>query len=903
MTECPKLGVSFALLLLSVIVGRSQQVTLRGTVADSATTQVLGNATVTLLMLPGKDPIGTVKSNKEFHFSNLKKGDYILITSNEGFSTDSTLISIKERDSSVIVVHIILKIHQTELMQVIVHAFIPPGIVRSDTIAFNTLAFPTPPNSTVEDMLRKLPGIQIDKEGNITMQGQKVDKILIDGKEFFLNDLRTASQTLTADLVAEVEIFDTQSQRAKSLGIKESGTGKTINLKLKKNRPQGFFGKTYAGYGSAGSYSLGGDATKISGERMIFLSGNANNINSQFTGSEHENGAGQGIETSNNLQLNYRDALTDKLKATINAKRAYNNNSVIQQVTRQTATGDSSIIQTTQSAIQSKTTTYNVTGEFDYAVDSLTQIMLNCTYFHYQNLSHSPDTVSVQTEKTAGQYLSSLGRTNNTISTTSYTINNSLLFSHQFSKKGRRMYVSVSQFSSPQNQPAGLYSALRNFDSAGVVISHELVNQQSSQVTNDNGYTLSASWTEPVGKQQLLDFGYTITHATGYSDKLSFDFDSATIKYDLPDSLTTNRFLNHNTVQSINAGYNATVGRYSFELGVTGQLMELDNTNQLTKAFLRQQTTNWLPKASLFWDPGTGKNLFINYSEIILPPTTEQLQPVPDLSNPYLIKEGNPNLKPQQMQNISARYADFNEKTAVNWQAYIMADLSKNMVTSSSTVLPGGVQQVEYVNVQGVYHGSLHITYGFPLGHQKNGNASVGLHGNLGHDISLVNGLSNIAQSNGIGGSVSINFHARDFLFIDAGTDIDQTNTHYSLPGSAPAGTLNENFTLNINYRLPASVTITTYYDLQVTGSQGNVPSHAVSLVNAAIYKTIWKDHWEFRLSAYDLLNSASGFSQTTGVNYTQTQRTNLPGRILLCSVIYRFKKTQEVKMIPNEIQ
>lgn len=285
--------------------------------------------------------------------------------------------------------------------------------------------------------------------------------------------------------------------------------------------------------------------------------------------------------------------------------------------------------------------------------------------------------------------------------------------------------------------------------------------------------------------------------------------------------------------------------------------------------------------------------MYFNYSGSSSSPTIDQLQPVPDLTNPYLIEVGNPDLKQQVTHNLSARYAAFNSKTFENWQVSINADISQNQITSSSTVLAGGVQEVEYVNVQGVYHSSGQLTYGFPLGKQKNGNASLSLNGQFGHEISLVNGLQNTAANSRFGGAANFNFHIKDLLFIDTHINIEQTHSNYSLAGSPPSQTLNENYSFNINYRLPCAVTIASYYDLQVTGSQSNIPTHAVLLWNAALYKSVFKNHCELRVSAYDLLNSSSSFSQSIGVNYVQTQKTNLQGRIFLCSVIYRFRNTE----------
>ena len=621
---------------------------------------------------------------------------------------------------------------------------------------------------------------------------------------------------------------------------------------------------------------------------MIFLTGNANNINNQFTGTEHQNGPAAGLQNSNNLQLNYRDEWSKKFIATLNAGRVYNNSSVNQSTDRTTSLGDSSIEQITNAVSATKNTVYSANGQFEYHFDSLTRMDLFSSYSNTKGQNSNSDSVIVQTLKNTGNYLSSIGKTSNSNSTDGDQIYNMLDFSHQFSKKGRTLFFNIGQFGSDQNQNAGLYSLIHNFDSAGT-----LINQQSNQKTSNNGYGVNASFTEPIGKRHVLDFSYVMNHSNGHSDKESFDYDSLTNKYDIPDSLTTNRFLNHNTVQALSAGYNTTEGKYRFQLGVTGQLTQLDNLNQVTNSDLHQQQLNLIPRVSLLWEIKKEKNIFLTYTESNQLPTIDQLQPIPDLTNPYLIKSGNPDLKQQLTHIFEARYADFNNKTFKNWQVVLNADYAQNTITSASTLLPGGIQELQYVNVQGVWHGSTYLTYGFPLGGQKNGNASFSLHGNYGHDISLINNLENIAQNSGLGGSASINFHVRDKLFIDAKIDISQTNSNYSLPGSQSNQTLNENYILNVTWRLPWSITVASYYDLHVTGSQAALPAQSVSLWNGSLSKTVAHNLLEFRLSGFDLLNSASAFTQSTGVNFVQTQRTNLPGRVFLCSVIYRFRKVK----------
>jgi hypothetical protein len=873
---------------------QAQIATVNGAVVDSISLQSLADATVSLLKFPGPDLIHRIRNRNGFKFGNLSEGDYCIITTYQGFAEDTFHFSIRSTDSAEIRHIISLHPTSTNLLQVVVRAAVPSLIAKNDTIAFNAAAYPSPPNSTLEDLLKKLPGILIDKDGHVTMNGQPVDKITIDGKDFFLGDPRLASQNLPADIVAQVEAFDSQSEKARLTGIKEQSNSKTINIKLKKNRNTGYFGKVYAGGGTDNGYSVGGSVTRLAGEQMLLLTGNANNINGQFTGTEHANGPGDGLQTTNNLQLNYRDAWSKKLTATINAGHIYNNTQIIQQLNRQTVLTDSSITQNSVSSTRTVNTNDNAAIYLQYAFDSLTEINFSSSYNHQQSKIDNADTVSIITQKPGINYLSSVGRTDNASNSSGDNIYNSLDFRRQFKKKGRLIYFNFSQNLSSQTQPASLYSLVRNFDSAENVLNNTVQNQQSTQATKSNNYIINASYTEPLGKRHILDFSYGLNKSTGKTDKKSFDFDSLTGRYEIQDSLTTNRFNNSTTVQTMSAGYNTTEGKYRFQAGLTAQFTQMSNLNLVNDSTLRQNTINWIPRASLLWQLSKGSNLNLSYSGHNTAPSTQQLQPIPDLTNPYLIYTGNPGLKQQLTHNLSVNYSAFNAKTFQNWQVSFNGNYAQNQITSASTVLAGGVQELEYVNVNGVFHLSTNMTYGFPINAEKNKNASISLHGQYGHDISLINGEENIAANTRIGGTANINFHVKDSLFVNLHAEIEQTQSNYSLPGSPTNQTLTEYYTADVSYRLPGSVTVATFYNLQVTGGQNNLRAQTVSLWNAAIYKSVFQNHFEIRVSAFDILNKSSAFTQDTGVNYVQTQKTNLPGRLLLLSLIWRFQNFGE---------
>ena len=871
------------------------------TVQDSAGKQALDDATISLLKGPSGPLLHRIRSRQQgFTFRNLAPGEYRLITSYLGYATDTTSITLTPADSTEKKLRILLHHSVNAMMEVVVHANIPPAIVKNDTIAFNAGAFPTRPNATVEDLLRKLPGIDIDKNGNVTMQGQKVDKIYLDGKEFFLDDPRTATQNLPADIVDQIEAFDSQTERGRLTGIQETTGTKSLNIKLKKNRKKGYFGKVYAGTGSGGatnptsvtsSYSAGGTATNL-GNAWLFGTGNLNNMNNQFTGADNKNGPGPGgVQTLNNLQINFRNNNQKALAFTFNGGTNGTHTTLDQTDQRLTTLTDSSLLENRLSHTVSHNQSVHGNAYLEYTIDSFSLINLRSTVTPSWSGSTALDTVAIQTQKSGPGYLSNQGRTDNSNHSDEYNINNVVNFRQRWRKPGRTLYASFSESYNHQNQPQNIFSLVNNFDSTGSLLSQTLTNQTQSQLSKNETYAASVAYTEPLKPGHLLDFSYRVNRAINRSDREAYDYDSATGHYDIPDTVTTNQYLNYNTIQRLGAGYNATDGKFRYQIGLTLQFSDLDDHNLTAKSVLIQRQTNWYPRASLIITPSKGKNIKLVYTASTTSPTIQQLQPLPDLTNPFLIKIGNPGLLQQLTHNLNGTYTDFNSKNFQNLQIALQANYTEHEITPSTTILSGGIQQIQYVNVDGVWHASSNITYGFPLGDQRKGNSSIGVRLNYGRDVSLLNGDQDVNTSLGWGATWKLNFHPVEKLFVEGVASVNYTNTQYSVNPGQNTNTWLQNYSIDASYELPGAITLASNYNLQITGPQGTLPSKSVAIWNASIYKDFLRDRSaQLRFSAFGLLNNVSNFTQTIGVNYKETSQTNLPGRILLLSFIYRFR-------------
>jgi hypothetical protein len=171
----------------------------------------------------------------------------------------------------------------------------PPVVINGDSVEFNSENFKTAPNAVVEDLLKKMPGMEVDKSGGITVNGKKVTKVFVNGKEFFTGDPMMATKNLPADAVDKIQVYDRKSDQAMFTGIDDGSEETAINLKLKKDRNKSTFGKLNAGAGTPSVFDAQGNVNVINNEEQFSAIGGANNTNRQnFSGRNIVNFSGGG---------------------------------------------------------------------------------------------------------------------------------------------------------------------------------------------------------------------------------------------------------------------------------------------------------------------------------------------------------------------------------------------------------------------------------------------------------------------------------------------------------------------------------------------------------------------------------------------------------------------------------
>ena len=255
----------------------------KGIVFDTISKQPVVAATITVLQRSDSSLVTFTMTNSSgiFSLNNIGYGDYRLLITHISYHNSNKYFLINDKNKNVDLGNVIVYDKEKVLEEIVLLAEAPPVTLVGDTVQYNAGSFKTKPNAVVEDLLKKLPGVQVAKDGTVKAQGQEVKKILVDGKEFFGNDPKIATKNLPADAVDKVQVYDKPSDIAQLTGFDDGQSEKTINLKMKKDKKKGVFGKVNAGGGTDGRYQGRFNVNSFKGARQMSAIGMGNNTNAE----------------------------------------------------------------------------------------------------------------------------------------------------------------------------------------------------------------------------------------------------------------------------------------------------------------------------------------------------------------------------------------------------------------------------------------------------------------------------------------------------------------------------------------------------------------------------------------------------------------------------------------------
>ena len=833
------------------------------------------------------------------------------------------ILKIDDEHKTIDVGNVIMNDRSKVLAEVVVTSEVPPVTLVGDTVQYNAGSFKTLPNASVEDLLKKLPGVKVEKDGTVKAQGEKVQKVLVDGKEFFGNDPKLATKNLPADAIDKVQVFDKLSDQAQLTGFDDGNSEKTINLKLKKDKKKGMFGKINTGGGTDDRFQGKFNVNSFKGARQMSAIGMGNNTNAEgfsfmdilnFTGSlsQLKNGNGNinispndpvagllgtnntGINTTFGSGINYNNIIGTKTD--LQSNYFYSHYSPVKKsfIQRQYFSPDNLYIQNSYSNNLNNNHRLNLNA--DYQVDSFTSIKISPSLSYQQTKNK---TISDYTTLSALELDINDGSSNSLGSNEGYNLNTNILFRKKFRKKGRTFSVNLLTSLNNNTGDGSLKSITNFYDPPGSFLRRDSIDQQNNSTAALQGYNAKAVYTEPIFKRSLLEFSIGKSNTKNTSAKTTYDFDQTNGKYDVLNNLLTNDF--KNTYDYTNAGfrfrkqtknYNYAAGVYWQQSGLQGRTYESGKDSTISKTFV-----NLLPTARFQYYFSRFKNILLNYSTSTNQPSVTQLQPVADNSNPLYVKLGNPNLKQEFIHTLRVNTSFVNPYKNRNLFVFINAQQTENKITNFDKINSLGVDSVRPVNVNGVYNINGNISLGFPV-HFLKGSLDISSNLLYSKDKQLTTDATNKIEANKIntvtvGPTVRLSTSPSKKIDFYLSAGINYSESKYSIQPNANSKYFNQEYSSEFDWQLPRGFFFASDFTYSINNQHAAGFNAKVPLWNASLSKQVLHfNRGEIKFSVNDILDRNVGISRSTNQNYIEDSRVNNLRRFFLLSFTYSLSKT-----------
>lgn len=901
--------------------------TIKGKLIDSVGKQSLKDASITVL--DSKDStlevFGLAKTDGTFELKNIALGKMIVQITFQGYKPVNKNVTLSKENAVVDLGEVAMTIQSKDLQEVIVQT--SPITIRKDTIEYNAGSFKTKPNAVVEDLLKKLPGVEVAKDGSIKAQGETVSRVLVDGKRFFGDDPKMATKNLPPDMVDKIQVYDAQSDQSAFSGFDDGTRTKTINITTKKDRRKGFFGKAMAGGGNNGRYESSLNFNRFNGNQQISFIGQANNVNRQAfsvqdilgtlgTAGGGRGGAGggggaiatisglggggssNGITTTIAGGLNYKDVWSKKTE--VSGSYFYNNLAIDRDsrslTERFSGTSDSSIFTNQNTTARTKNENHRINFNIETQIDSSNSLIVRPN-FSYQQTEANNRSISTGTR---GK-LTNLTLNDQTTNSASngYTGSIDATFRHRFKTKGRTFSVNITGGANTNDANGKNYTNSTDYMRA----INTITDQISTTKSDGKNISTNLSYTEPVGKNQLIEIGYNYSYRISTSDRQTFKYNNTTKDYTDVVTNLTNKFENINYSNRGSLGYR--VQNTKFNLGATMglQFSTLNSVNQskvgndVNKTF-----TNLFPTANFTYNFTRSKNLRVNYSGRTNIPSVSQLQPVPDNSNVLNVKLGNTNLGQEFTNSLRVFYSSFDIFKLRNLFASVNVSTTSNKIVNNVYQYANGYDTTTYTNKNGAYSLSGFLNYGFQFGKNK---IRLNFTTNLAHsrDISIIHNFTsggnpndtlNYTYNSSIGQTIGTGFNIKekfDLNFTATTTYFIVKNTNQATAANN-ANYFTQNITIEPTYTFKGGWVLGTDLDYNYTGGLTAGYNASVPLWNASLSKLLFKNQaGELKLAIYDILNQNVSVSRSVTGNTVTDQQSTVLKQYFSVTFAYNLRK------------
>lgn len=916
---------------LITAIAMAQTANIKGSITDTLNKQNLPNTVISLLKTKDSVLIKFTRSDKSgnFEMKNLPGGKFFLMISYPKYADYIYPITLnKDTLADIGVVKMTLK--SRLLQEVLVKQKVAAVRMKGDTLEYNADSFKVHAGASVEEMLRKMPGLQVDKDGNISAQGEKVEKVLVDGEEFFGDDPTMATKNLQADAIKNVQVFDKKSDQSAFTGIDDGTKKKTLNLTLKDDKKKGYFGKVelssdfknrwnnnvmvnsfkskrkltvYGIMSSTGKTGLSWDENSKYGENNNMEYNEDGGYFFSYGGDDEFDNygsfGGQGLPTSWSGGMQYSKKY-DNDKQNFNGSYKYNKLNTIggSNTISQSILPGNVFNNKENTNVFSTKQRNSLNGTYEWQIDSFTSVKIRANgYSGKQNVfsEYNSETIDNFGNRIESRRTTSAAGDNS-------NLNSNFLLRHRFKKAGRTISLAFDEQNRKTNT-TGFLNSVNGFYDKAALKNIDTVDQMKVNDILNAGYYSRVAYTEPIVKNVFLELSYGLRISNSESKKLSYDRNLGGKYENLNDSFSNNYKFNvltnsggmawrYNTKKTT-ASAGGDIARANFE-----QRDILHNTD------VKYNYTNFFPKANYTYKLNAASRFGFGYNGNTRPPSIEQIQPVRDNTNPLNIAIGNPDLKQEFNHQFNMNFNSYKVLKQRGFYTYAYFNTTSNSIsTNETTVVSGdsaGTRTYKYVNLNGNYNGSSGGGYNFKL-------IKIDLSFNFGFNV-RVNRYNNIVSTlnNNMLSSIknrtdnnSFGFNFGTYKFKEKKYDINYYgNISYNSSTSTVNTAVKTNYythshNLYLNVTLPKKFEVNTNVEANFRQKTALfTANNNVVLWNAYIGKKMFKnDKGMISVRVNDILDQNRGYNRYVNSNVLREQTYQTLRRYFLLSYTWNFSK------------
>ena len=881
-------------------------VNVTGSVVEQGSDTPIEQATVRLLNVKDSAMVRGVVSarNGSFTLKNVKKGSYLLHITFIGYDPLYQPLQITGKKNPVNVGKLELSDGAIELGEAVVIGKAPEVTVRNDTVEYNADSYKVTEGSVLEDLLKKMPGVEVDSEGKITVNGKEVKKVMVDGKEFFSDDPKVASKNLPAKMIDKLQVLDKKSDMAQMTGFDDGEEETVINLTVKPGMKQGWFGNAYGGYGSKDRYEGNAMVNRFVNNDQITFMGGANNTNNMgfsdlastmFSGMGGGGGrrggfgAGSGITSSGNAGLNFsKEFKPDKLTLGGNTRYSHSDNDARSKSDRQNILpGNSSSYDNSEAMSRTKSDNFGVDFRLEWKPDTMTQLIFRPSF----SLSHSMnDNFSDATTLDNERDTVNTNKSSNYSESNGYNLNASIDFSRKLNNKGRVFSATLSGGNSDSYSDGMNRSDIVYFNQTDA-LKNSIIDQRSRYDNKGFNYRAYVSWVEPIGHNNFIQATYSISQRKQEALKNVYNQDADGI-YNVLDSAYSQSYRNNFISQRASLSFKSQRAKFNYTIGLNLDPSYSSSENfvgDTTLSKITRKVVNLSPMAQFNYMFDKHTNLRIMYNGRTSQPSMTQLQPVADISDPTNITIGNPDLNPRYTNNVFIRFQQF---TPEKQRAFmIMANGSyiiNDIVSYTSYNQETGVKTTTYKNVNGNYSGNVRMMLNTPLKNKKFSINSMTM-ASFANSNGYINEEKNTNRNLILSERGGIDFRS-SYLDLGVNGNIRYNATSNSLQKENNQNTFNYGAGGYTTIYLPLDFKIESDVNWSTNSGYGDGFKQNEVLWNASASKSFLKNNQgTLRFKIYDILRQRSNISRSVTASYIQDSEYNTLGSYFMVHFIYRF--------------